>query len=197
MSFHHVDRAEVKERSFLREWASDPLRVAAIAPSGASLARIITSEIGPSTGPVIELGPGTGVFTRALLAQGVLPQALALVELSPAFSERLRRKHPDIMVHTHSAADLDALDLFGATPAGAVVSGLGLLAMPDAVVGDILDGAFDRLAPGAAFYQFTYSWRCPVKPAVLQERGLVARRIGRTLRNLPPACVYKISRQTM
>ncbi|MGO7726283.1 phospholipid methyltransferase, partial [Rhizobium ruizarguesonis] len=56
---------------FFRSWIRHPLRVAAIAPSGDSLARIMTSEIAALDGPIIELGPGTGFFTRALLARGV------------------------------------------------------------------------------------------------------------------------------
>lgn len=180
---------------FLREWLSDPLRVAAVAPSGKTLARLITEEISPGTGKVIELGPGTGVFTRALLAQGVAPQDLALVELGESFAANLRRQFPSVAVYHQSAADLEKIAPFSAAKAGAVVSGLGLLAMPDEVVGAILDGVFHHLGEGRAFYQFTYSWRCPVKPELMEERGLQARQTGRTFRNIPPAQVYKITRK--
>ena len=57
--------------AFLREWLSDPLRVASIMPSGRALAEIMTRELDPSSAPVIELGPGTGAFTTALLARGI------------------------------------------------------------------------------------------------------------------------------
>ncbi len=188
-------RGSAKERSFIREWAANPRRVAAIAPSSRSLTRIITSEIGPETGPVIELGPGTGVFTAALLGKGVAPQDLALVELNPPFVERLRRRFPQVAVHNHNAAELEALELFGGKPAGAVISGLGLLAMSDDLVDAILGGVFHHLAPGAAMYQFTYGWRCPVHPSIMRRRGLSVTRIGRTFRNLPPASVYKFVKQ--
>ena len=56
---------------FFRSWVADPLRVGAVAPSGDSLSRLITQEIRPSDGPVLELGAGTGTFTRALLARGI------------------------------------------------------------------------------------------------------------------------------
>ncbi len=55
---------------FFRAWMRDPLRVASVTPSGKALADLIVREIGPQTGRVIELGPGTGVFTRALLRRG-------------------------------------------------------------------------------------------------------------------------------
>jgi phospholipid N-methyltransferase len=64
---------------FLRAWTCHPLRVAAIAPSGTALAELITREIAPTCGAVLELGPGTGVFTRALLARGVREEDLTLV----------------------------------------------------------------------------------------------------------------------
>ena len=65
---------------FLRSWVSEPLRVGAVAPSGETLAEIITREISPAIGPVVELGPGTGVFTTKLLERGVRPEDLTLVE---------------------------------------------------------------------------------------------------------------------
>ena len=76
---------------FLRAWAGDPLRVAAVAPSSRSLAWLMTSELGPSQGPVIELGPGTGVFTRAMIERGVDESDLTLVERGPEFASMLRR----------------------------------------------------------------------------------------------------------
>lgn len=184
---------QTKERPFLLEWITSPLRVAAIAPSSNTLARIITSEIGPETGPVIELGPGTGVFTRALLARGVLPENLALVELGDTFAIRLREKFPNVKLYHQSATDLNRIDPFD-EPVGAVVSGLGLLAMPDAVVDEILAGVFGHLAPAGAFYQFTYRRSCPVNSDLLEGHALTAERIGKTRRNLPPASVYKITK---
>ena len=70
---------------FFRSWISDPRRVAAVAPSGDSLARLMTKHIVPSGGPVLELGAGTGVFTRALVARGVRECDLTLVEYGSDF----------------------------------------------------------------------------------------------------------------
>src|SRR5271163_566814 len=67
-----IPRMKLKERlTFLRALSADPGLVGAIAPSGPALARLITSEIRHDSGHIVEFGPGTGVFTRALLAQGV------------------------------------------------------------------------------------------------------------------------------
>jgi phospholipid N-methyltransferase len=181
---------------FARAWIRAPLQIGAVLPSGGALARLITSEIGPDTGPVIELGPGTGVFTSALLARGVQPSDLTLIEADPDFVRLLQLRFPGVRVLCADASRLTEVPLDTMRPAGAVVSGLPLLAMaPDAVTG-IVTGSFAHLRPGGSFYQFTYGPRCPVPPAVLDRLGLEAVRVGRTFRNFPPAAVYRISRRS-
>ncbi len=180
---------------FFRSWVSDPLRVAAVAPSGERLARLMTQEIEPFGGPILELGPGTGVFTRALLARGIPESALTLVEFGEEFAVRLRVRFPAARVVHMDAAQLGQCGLFDDSPFGAVISGLPLLSMPPAKVVAIVGGAFETMKPGGAFYQFTYGPRCPVQKAILESLGLTAKRIGGTVRNIPPAGVYRISRQ--
>lgn len=180
---------------FFRSWVSDPLRVAAVAPSGERLARLMTQEIEPFDGPILELGPGTGVFTRALLARGVPESALTLVEFGEEFAVRLRERFPAARVVHMDAAQLGQCGLFDDAPFGAVISGLPLLSMPPSKVVAIVGGAFETMKPGGAFYQFTYGPRCPVQKPILESLGLTAKRIGGTVRNIPPAGVYRISRQ--
>lgn len=179
---------------FLRAWLRDPLRVAAVAPSSQALARLITAEISSHRAPVIELGPGTGVFTRALLDRGVEAEDLVLVEAGADFAEALRLRFPAVRTLCMDAARLRTVAPFGERPVGAVVSGLPLLSMAPRQVFAILSGSFRLMAPEGAFYQFTYGPRCPVPPNVLHRLGLEAHRVGRTLTNLPPAAVYRIRR---
>lgn len=180
---------------FALAWARHPLQVAAIAPSGRQLAALITSEIDPRHAPVLELGPGTGVFTEALIARGIAPADLTLVEYGARFAALMKERYPEARVLQASAARLDGAALFPARQAGAVVSGLGLLAMPTRTVLAILAGSFDCLRRGGAFYQFTYGPKCPVARPVLDRLGLKAVRIGGTMRNIPPASVYRITRR--
>ncbi|QYE34869.1 SAM-dependent methyltransferase [Polymorphobacter sp. PAMC 29334] len=180
---------------FLRAWIAAPLRVAAIAPSGPALARAITAEISAASMPVIEFGPGTGVFTQAILDAGVTADQLIMIEAGADFAALLRTRFPAVRIVEGSAGALHDIPLFGAGKVGAVVSGLPILSMPKPVVLAILDTAFSELRPGGAMYQFTYGFRCPVADSVLDALGLKASRTSTVLVNAPPASVYKIERK--
>lgn len=180
--------------AFFRAWLSDPLRVASVVPSGERLAEVITHDIDPARGPVLELGPGTGVFTRALVRRGVRPQDLTLVELGTEFADMLALRYPEAAILRLDAAHLPRLRQTVARRHGAAISGLPLLSMPPAKVLRILAGTFRLLEPDAGLYQFTYGWRCPVPARILDRLGLKADKVGGTFANLPPAAVYRMSR---
>ena len=181
--------------SFFLTWLADPLNVGAVAPSSPALANAITDEITLASAPIIELGPGSGVFTRALLARGISQDRLALIEHGGEFVSLLQRLFPDARVMRMDAARLKEVELFGGERAGAVVSGLPLLLMPPGKVLAILDAGFWHLRADGVFYQFTYGPRSPVSRAVLGQLGLTATRVGMTLANVPPAMVYRIRRR--
>lgn len=182
--------------AFLHAWLRNPRSIGAVTPSGAALARLMTRHVGALDGPVIELGPGTGALTRALLARGVPPQRLTLVEAAPRFAAALARRYPGVRLLRMDAAQLGQVEsLFGDERAGAVISSLPLLSMPPAQVAAIVQGVFERqLRDDGRFYQFTYGRRCPLPAALLERLGLEARHVGSALLNLPPAAVYCIRR---
>jgi phosphatidylethanolamine/phosphatidyl-N-methylethanolamine N-methyltransferase len=181
---------------FFRAWVADPKRVASITPSGPRLAELLTREITAETGPILELGAGTGVVTRALLARGVRESDLTLVEYGSEFTRTLERRFPHARVLCSDAVRLGQVDLYPGDAAGAVVSGLPLLAMTPRQIIGILSGAFAHLRPGGTFYQFTYVPRCPIPRPILDRLGLKSTRVGRTFLNIPPATVYRITRRT-
>ncbi len=180
--------------AFARALLRNAGQVGAVAPSGEALAALITASIEPGCAPVIELGPGTGVFTRALLARGIREEELVLIESDPTFAEVVGAQFPRSHTLLLDAAQLRAVRLFQGELAGAIISGLPLLAMPRPKVRAILGGSFTHLRQDGAMYQFTYGLRCPVPQAMLDELGLQAMRVGSTHANLPPATVYRISR---
>lgn len=179
---------------FFRSWLRNPLKTAAVAPSSRSLAHLMTKDIAPSD-RVVELGPGTGVFTRALVSRGVPASQLTLVESNAEFVGLLRNRFAEAHV-VHADAAFDSWPLADGADADAVVSGLPLLSMSAADVSAVLSQAFTRLTANGGFYQFTYGPKCPVRASVLAQSHLGATLMGRTVRNLPPASVYRIHRTT-
>lgn len=163
-------------------------------PSGTSLARLMTQAIDQDTGSVLELGPGTGVFTEALLKRGLVPEQLTLVELDERFANLLSRRFPGARIVQGNAARLSAAGVGKGVAYSAVISGLPLLSMPTRTIFRIVEGVARRLGPSGNLYQFTYGARCPVAHAILERLGLEASLLGTVMWNLPPASVYRISR---
>jgi len=184
-------------KHLLRAWLRDPRSVGALAPSGPALARLMTAHVDHAHGPVIELGPGTGVFTRALLERGLPGHRLVLVETDAVLASTLAQRYPHARVLRMDAARLGrSSSLFGNERASAVISGLPLLSIPADKVNAIVEGVFERqLQQDGALYQFTYGLRCPVPRALRQRLGLEAERIGGAWLNLPPAWVWRIRRR--
>ena len=80
--------------SFLNHFSSEAMTSAlvtgAVTPSGRMLARTMAAYADPNvSGSVIELGPGTGPVTQALIQRGVAPERLVLVEYDPEFCKLL------------------------------------------------------------------------------------------------------------
>ncbi len=179
--------------TFLCQWIANPLMVGAVLPSGAALARLMTKAVDHTTGQVLELGPGTGVFTGALLARGLAEEQLTLVELDESFAELLTNRFPGARIVRGSAARLSAAGIGKAARYDAIISGLPLLSMSTRTVYRIIRGVALRLEPGSSLFQFTYGMRCPVPDAILHRARLDAVLLGTVFRNMPPASVYRIS----
>lgn len=180
---------------FLGAWLQAPLRVASVTPSSRSLSTLITRHIEPGNGRVLELGPGTGVFTYALLKRGIAERDITLVEYGNEFVPLLRQRFPHANIKQMNACDVGKPDFLQDEVYGSVISGLPLLSMKPAAVLAILQGCFSRLHKDGAIYQFTYGPKCPVSLALLDRLNVRAEKTGWTLRNFPPAAVYRISRR--
>lgn len=181
--------------AFAKAWLRAPLKVGSIVPSGPVLAKAITSEITASTGPVLELGPGTGVFTKALLARGVAAENLTLLEYDPKLAKLLSARFPNVRIVSACATKLSSLGLFDESGVAAIVSGLPLLSMPQNVIHSILKGSFEQLREGGAIYQFTYRPLCPVPRKVMNDLDLKSVCTSFSMRNLPPAWVFAIRKR--
>ena len=183
---------------FFRQWMRAPLSTASVVPSSRYLAKHMVAQVPGHAHAVIELGAGTGVFTQELLDSGLPASRLMVVELNLELYHKLSARFAGAKILNADAAQLPSLvretENMEVGEVDAVLSGLGLLNMPQGVVRDILLGAFEVLRPGAPFIQFTYGPRCPVDERLRRELGIKARRTSFTLRNFPPASVYVLSR---
>ena len=177
------------EVRFLRSWIEKPLHMGAVMPSSKLLARTMAQYVDvDSKGPVVELGPGTGAITNALLEHGVDQKRLVLVEYNPGFCALLRDRYPHAKVVQGDAYKLrDSLLKVLDVPASAVVSGLPLVTKPMLTRLKLIRDAFTALAPGAPFVQFTYSVAPPIPKSL---PGVSTEASERIWMNLPPARVW-------
>ena len=161
----------------------------AVMPSGRLLARTMAQYVDiDSTGAVVELGPGTGAITSALIERGVDQKRLVLVEYNPSFCALLRDRYPHARVVQGDAYTLrDSLRNVLVSQASAVVSGLPLVTKPMQTRLKLIRDAFVALAPGAPFVQFTYSVAPPIPKSL---PGVSTEASERIWMNLPPARVW-------
>lgn len=182
---------------FLGAWLRNPAQTGALWPSGLSLARAMARQVDlHQAGPVVELGAGTGAITAALLARGLAPERLVLIEKDPALWHLLRQRFPDVTVLRGDAAGLAGL-LSGAgiTQPGTVVSGLPLLSMPRRQRLRVLARIVACLDRDGALVQFTYSPWPPISAALGAALGVAGARAALVAWNLPPAAVWRYTRQ--
>lgn len=181
--------------TFSREWVRAPLRVGAVSPSGPALAKAMANEVTVSSSPVIELGPGTGVFTSALRDRGIADESIVLIESNMAFANTLAERFPNIRVIRADACQIRRVTPFGKAGAGTIICGLPLLSMPPSKVQRIVSGGFQVLRPGGVFRLFSYGPNCPVPGRILERLGVISEKQAFVPMNLPPAFVFNLFRK--
>ncbi|MBX9761076.1 MAG: methyltransferase domain-containing protein [Beijerinckiaceae bacterium] len=180
------------EARFIRAWFENPVATGAVSPSGRFLSRAMARYVNAaSDGPVVELGPGTGPVTQALLERGLDPSRLILVEYDPAFCRLLERRFPGVRVVQGDAYNLrDTLAGVLDAPAAAIVSSLPLLNRPDPDRVALLADAFELLSPTGVFVQFTYGMLSPIPRRGSEGVCYTAEASQPVWLNLPPARVW-------
>lgn len=179
------------EVRFLKTWFDKPLMTGAVAPSSPALARLMASHVDPAIpGLVVELGPGTGVVTQALIDRGIAPSRIAAIEYSEPFYALLRKRFADVhFVHGDAYRMRQSLGdlLSGDEPIAAVVSSLPLFTRPLPERVRLLEECLDLMPAGAPFIQFSYA----LVPPVPHGAGrFEIERTGWVVMNLPPARVW-------
>lgn len=168
---------------------SAPKKTGAIAPTSRCLARSMAAQIDRnSVLPVLELGPGTGAITHAILQHLGSPKRLVCVEYDEKMCRRLRSRFHGLRVMRGDAFDLEPSVPSDRWPQfDCIVSGLPLLNFKHAQRESLLRGALDRLPRGRPFVQFSYGVRAPVD---LDDPHVERTVSPWVMKNLPPARVW-------
>ncbi|MCO5161211.1 MAG: class I SAM-dependent methyltransferase [Mesorhizobium sp.] len=183
-----IGRRFDEELKFFRGWMDKPRAVGSIIPTSNVTARKMASVINPESGlPVLELGPGTGVITRAILARGIKPENLWSIEYSAAFIEHLRATLPGVNFIQGDAFDLDACLPEKGMTFDSIISGVPLLNFPVEQRVRYVEDLLDRIPPGRPIVQLTYGPLSPVPP----RRGdYSVEHFDFVVRNIPPTQLW-------
>jgi phosphatidylethanolamine/phosphatidyl-N-methylethanolamine N-methyltransferase len=187
--------------AFLAGFLRAPWRVGAIAPSSRALAAVMTEDMGlEHARTVVELGPGTGVFTRAICERVTAEALVMAVEIDPRMAALLTPRFPRVRVVNDSAEHLDRfLADAGRKEADAILSGLPWASFPSGLQKTLLAAVVGALRQGGRFATFAYphaSWLPPGRRfrELLTESFAAVETTRVVWPNLPPAFVYRCRR---
>jgi phosphatidylethanolamine/phosphatidyl-N-methylethanolamine N-methyltransferase len=174
---------------FFRRWLANPLQMGSVVPSSPTLCRHIVDQCRwGEEEAVLELGAGTGVVSRALLAAGLPASRLLVVEIEPELAAHLREALPGATVVEGDARYLPSLlPRAWHGRIGSVICGVPLVMLPRTDQRRFID-AIDVVAPGRGFLHYSY---CITSPLPWRAHGLTARREAWTPLNFPPASVWR------
>ena len=151
---------------FFRGWMDNAKAVGSVTPTSRFCARSMASVINPQSGlPVLELGPGTGPITRAILERGIAPGNLYSVEYSEDFYEHLKAEIPGVNFIHGDAFDLDkTLGENRSLVFDSVVSAVPMLNFAMATRVALVEDLLNRIPAGRPVVQITYGPKSPVPP---------------------------------
>ncbi len=178
-----------EEIRFFKGMMQGPKTVGSIVPTSSITARKMASVINVNSGlPVLELGPGTGAITKAILSRGVKPENLVAIEYSTDFYEHLVRLYPRVRFINGDAFDLDtALGELKDQVFDSVVSAVPLLNFPMQARIALLESLLDRIPAGRPVVQISYG---PVSPIIARPERYHIQHFDFIVRNIPPAQLW-------
>jgi phosphatidylethanolamine/phosphatidyl-N-methylethanolamine N-methyltransferase len=195
-------RVKVKERlgkkfddeiRFFKGWMSNTRAVGSIIPTSSITARRMASVVNPASGlPVLELGPGTGVITKAILSTGLAPEKLTSVEFSTDFYNHLVERFHGVNFINGDAFDLDkTLGDLRHTTFDSVVSAVPLLNFPMHRRVSMIEDLLTRIPVGRPVMQISYG---PLSPVVAMPDRYQISHFDFVVRNIPPAQLWTYRR---
>ncbi|MBM3631664.1 MAG: methyltransferase domain-containing protein [Alphaproteobacteria bacterium] len=182
--------------TFIKQWARNPFQMGSIIPSSRALANLISRCALDGLSDdciVLELGSGTGRFTKSLLDAGLSPERLIVMEVDPTLISFLKHRFPNLTIIQGNAAFLtDLLPKESIGRVGVIVSGLPMLSLSSVVQEKVLQSCLDVLYPGGSLLQMTYS---PFSSISAERYGMCKTYIGCAWSNIPPANLWRYTRK--
>jgi len=183
---------------FLAAFVRRPFDTGSITPSSPQLAQAMVEGMGlAEADTVVELGPGTGVFTE-LIEKKLNPGAqLFCFEINCGMAEELEKRFPRIRVVNDTVENLSQhLAAEGREGVDAMISGLPWAAFSPERQKRLLDAAIGPIKPDGRFATFAYSHAAWMPPArhfleLLDSRFSEVETSKVVWRNVPPAFVYR------
>lgn len=176
---------------FLRRFFIAPSRVGSLVPSSRFLSERMLQQVNWNEARVIvELGPGTGVFTKEILEYKHPDSLYFVVERDPQFRDMLLDRFPELVIYEEAVLLDTYLQKMGVSTVDVIISGLPFAVFTEEQRASILDQVEKVLTPGGLFITFQYS---------LQLRAELEARfeqmdIDFTPLNIPPAFIYTCRR---
>lgn len=185
-----MSKPQTHNRKFLRTFFQQRKQVGALAPSSRFLVKKMCDKIDFATADtIIELGPGTGVFTLELLKRAKPTCRIFLFELNLSFYELLKEKitDPRIVLLNKSADQLDIVrSEYGIKNVDAILSSLPLAVISDQIKKKILVKSYEALRCGGVYVQYQYT----LASKKLIKMCFPKMKMAFTTINLPPAFIY-------
>lgn len=182
--------AKAHKRHFFKTYLKERKQIGSLMPSSRFLVKKMCKKIDFKTATnIIELGPGTGVFTKEILNLARKDAKIFVFELNEDFFELLQTKFQDprvILLHRSAEHMEDVLTEHGVDKVDAILSSLPLAVIPDNIKNNILDSAHLVLKDGGKYIQYQYT---------LNAKKLLEKRFGKLKMsfasiNIPPAFIY-------
>jgi phosphatidylethanolamine/phosphatidyl-N-methylethanolamine N-methyltransferase len=171
--------------NFVQRMARNPRAIGAISPASAALAEAMAAQADFSlAGRVLELGPGTGAVTKALIRRGMGTEGVVAIEADATFARLLRARFPGLEVVEGDATDARRLERLG--PFSAIISSLPLLNFPNHERAALVRELLRLLPPGSPFVQYSYG----VKPPLPRSAEVKITLAAKVWRNVPPARIW-------
>jgi phosphatidylethanolamine/phosphatidyl-N-methylethanolamine N-methyltransferase len=173
--------------SFISQFLKNPKEIGAILPSSPLLGKAMAKFV-PETANryIVELGPGTGPITKALLKIGIKEKELFCLEQSERMVKHLKTRFPNLNAIQGDACELNSLLQDKSGKVNAIVSSLPLKSIPGSIVEEILEQMALCLQPGGIVIQFTYDLRKKRSPLLKKFKRIKSKVV---IGNVPPARV--------